>query len=202
MSSHWLPQSTSLSRLAQAPQQPAQPAPSLHTGWTIHQFVTEECRILEVFNNELSTHTPAAWIAIFEQRLSLWCQQQLQQSQRPLLSLVPSSLLTVRKLLLKRTGQALYRGLRHSQVGARGSLSVVPLLRVLDFSPIGSPLEVTQRRFVPSGRATCSSSVLCTLPQSDTFNWRVSDPIRVFVRFSFMSRITSARFHSQKKNCV
>ena len=43
--------------------------------------------------NELATHTPAAWIEVFQQRLSLWCQQQLQQSQRPLLSLVPSSLL-------------------------------------------------------------------------------------------------------------
>ena len=49
--------------------------------------------MLEVFNYELATLAPAAWIEVFEQRLSPWCQQQLQQSQRPLVSLVPPSLL-------------------------------------------------------------------------------------------------------------
>ena len=58
-------------------------APSLHTAWTIQPTVTEEYRILGVLNYELATHT---------RRLSLWCQQQLQQS--------PASL-TVRKVLLE-----------------------------------------------------------------------------------------------------
>ena len=50
-------------------------ATSLHTRWTIQQIVTEEYRILEVLNFELATHTPAAWIEVFEQRLSLGVQQ-------------------------------------------------------------------------------------------------------------------------------
>ena len=43
---------------------------------------------------KLGAHTPAAWIQVFKQRLSLWCQQQSQLSQRPLLSLVPPDVLT------------------------------------------------------------------------------------------------------------
>ena len=39
-------------------------APSLHTRWTIQQVVTEEYRLLEVFNYELATHTPAARIEV------------------------------------------------------------------------------------------------------------------------------------------
>ena len=64
-----------------------QNAPPLHTGWTNQQIVTEEYRTLWSVNNELGTYTPAAWIHVFKWRLSLWCQQQSQQSQRPLLSL-------------------------------------------------------------------------------------------------------------------
>ena len=67
-------------------------APSLHTAWTIQQIVNEEYRILEGLNYELATHTPAALIEVFKQRLSLWWQQQLQQSQRPLLSPAPPQL--------------------------------------------------------------------------------------------------------------
>ena len=82
-------------------QQPARPLADLlaasagllawrqpHNAPSLQQVVTEEYRILEVLGCELATHTPAAWIDVFKQRLSLWCQQQLQQSQRPLLSLV------------------------------------------------------------------------------------------------------------------
>ena len=64
-------------------------ASSLHTGWTVQQIVTEDNRILGSINFELATYTPAAWTQVFKLRLSLWYQQQSQQSQRPLLSLVP-----------------------------------------------------------------------------------------------------------------
>ena len=47
-------------------------APSLHTAWTIQQIVTEDFRILEVLNYELTTPTPATWIEVFKHRLSLW----------------------------------------------------------------------------------------------------------------------------------
>ena len=47
-------------------------APSLHRGWTILQIVTQEYRILEVLNYELTTPTPAARIEVFESRLSLF----------------------------------------------------------------------------------------------------------------------------------
>ena len=100
--------------------------PSLHTGWTIQQMVTEEFRILEVFNYELATHTPAAWIEVFEQRLSLWCQQQSEQSRRLHIALVP-----VRMLLLERTFKtSLYREL---QTQSCWDICVVPLRCVLDF---------------------------------------------------------------------
>ena len=40
-------------------------------------------------NYELGTHSPAPWIQVFKQRLSLWCQL----AQSPLLSLVPPDVL-------------------------------------------------------------------------------------------------------------
>ena len=44
---------------------------------------SEEYRILEVRNYELTTPTPAAWIEVFERRLSLWQELQLQQPYHP-----------------------------------------------------------------------------------------------------------------------
>ena len=52
-------------------------APSLHTGWTIQQLATDEYRILEVLNYELTTPTPTAWIEVLERRLSLGQELQL-----------------------------------------------------------------------------------------------------------------------------
>ena len=42
--------------------------PLLHSAWTVHEFITEECRILESVHFELGTPTPAAWIQVFETR--------------------------------------------------------------------------------------------------------------------------------------
>ena len=58
-------------------------APSLHTAWTIQQVRRAEFHILEVLNYELATPTPAAWIEIFERRLSLCDEQQLLLPQHP-----------------------------------------------------------------------------------------------------------------------
>ena len=68
-------------------------APLLHSAWTIREVVTEAHRILVSVYHALGTHTPAVWIQVFKQRLSLWCQQQPQVSQRPLLGLVPPDVL-------------------------------------------------------------------------------------------------------------
>ena len=149
---------TTLARLL-ARRQPHN-APSLHTGW---QIVAEEHRILEVLNYELATHTPAAWIEVFEQRLSLWRQQQLQQSRRPLLSLVPPSLLAHGAHVI---AEVCVRDQPFTvDTQSCWGISVVPLWCVLDLSPTGrSPPEVTQRRFAPSGRAPLHyTSVLCML---------------------------------------
>ena len=70
-------------------------APSLHTGWTIQQIVTEEYRILEVPNYELATHTPAAWTDV--------CEQRQVETPAPFRWYLPTCLLTVCTLLLKRT---------------------------------------------------------------------------------------------------
>ena len=105
---------------------------------------------------------------------------------------------TVRKVLLKRTfGTSPF----HTQ--SRRSVGVVPFLCVPDLSPTGrSPLEVTQRRFGPSGCAplhfipsfvhvaSCRSRSV-----SGTLTRRMSDLICVCgVFFSILSRITLARF--------
>ena len=68
-------------------------APLLHTARTMQEVATEECRILGSVNHELGTHTPAVWIRVCKQRLSLWCQQQSPQSPRSLLSRVPPDVL-------------------------------------------------------------------------------------------------------------
>ena len=63
-------------------------APFLHSARTVQRVVTEEC-ILEFVHFELGTPTPAAWIQVFEKRLSLRCQQFQQhgpQSMRSLLA--------------------------------------------------------------------------------------------------------------------
>ena len=52
-------------------------------GGTIQQFITEEYRILEVLNYEVTTPMPAAWIEVFERRLSLGQELQLQQPYPP-----------------------------------------------------------------------------------------------------------------------
>ena len=91
-------------------------APLLHSPWAIQKVVTEEYRILGSVNYELATHTPAAWIQVFKQRLS------------PLLSLVPPDVL---KILLTRTcwsshslwtrGPAMWearRGFSHARSGS------------------------------------------------------------------------------------
>ena len=103
-------------------------------------MITEECRILESVNYERWTHTPAAWIHVFQQRLYLWCQQQPQLSQRPLFSLVPLD-------MLARGAQDIAdvyvfeppftMGWRASHVGRIGMISLV---RVLDLFPSGQSL--------------------------------------------------------------
>ena len=110
-------------------------------------------RILEVLNYELATHTPAAWIEVFEQCLSLWCQQQFQQSQRPLLSLVPPSLLAHgAQVIVKRTFGTSPSPWTPDPVTwelQRGS----SLVRSGCVSNWQESAWVTQLRFVPSGRA-------------------------------------------------
>ena len=64
-------------------------APSLHTAWTIQQITRAEFHILEVLNYELATPTPAAWIEIFERRLSLWEDHQLQLPHHPHIPAAP-----------------------------------------------------------------------------------------------------------------
>ena len=74
-------------------------APSLHIAWTIQQKNSSaKYHILEVLNYELTTPTPAAWSEIFERRLSLREEQQLQQPHRSHIPL-PWCSLTVRILL-------------------------------------------------------------------------------------------------------
>ena len=117
---------------------------------------------------------------------------------------LPACLLAVRRVLLKRTFGI--SPLPWTPDPSRGSFGVVPLLCVLDLSPTGrSPLEVTQRRFVPSDRAPLHFILgfvhvtpVRSRSVSGTFTWLVSDLIRVCGRFSFMSRITLARFHLQR----
>ena len=58
-------------------------APALNTWWTIQQIVSEEYHILEVLKYELATPPPVARIEVFKHTLSLWRQQQLQQSRPP-----------------------------------------------------------------------------------------------------------------------
>ena len=83
----------------------------------------------------------------------LWRQQQLQQSRRPLLS-VGTSLLAHGSYVIGDAYVWDQPFAVDSRPQSRWRISVVPLLCVLDLSPIGrSPLEVRQRRFVPSGRA-------------------------------------------------
>ena len=159
------------------------PAPSLHTGWTIQQIVTEEYRILDVLNYELSTHTPAAWIEVFEQRFSLWRQQQCQQSRRPPPCFAHGAHVSAEAYVRDQPFTVVSRP---SHVGA---FCVVPLWCVLDVSQAGrSPLEVTQRRFVPSGCAPLHFSLsfvtgACFRSVFVTSTWRASDLIRVFQRF-------------------
>ena len=120
-------------------------APLLHSAWTMQEVATEECRILGSVNHELGTYTPAVWIQIFKQRVSLWCQQQSPQSPRSLLSRsLPTCLLVVLKILLTCTFQS-----SHSLCQSCWGICVVPLVRVLDLSPTNqNVLEVTQRRTV------------------------------------------------------
>ena len=49
-------------------------APLLHSAWTVHEVITEGYRILKSVHCELGTFPQAAWIQVFEKRLSLWCQ--------------------------------------------------------------------------------------------------------------------------------
>ena len=75
-------------------------------------------------NDELCTPTQAAWIQVFKQCLSLWCQQQLQLSQRPLLSLVPPDVLARVSQDVADVHvfeQPFNMDSRPSHVGARGS---------------------------------------------------------------------------------
>ena len=102
----------------------------------------------------------------------------------------------------ERSGPTLYRG---PPTQSRWGVCVVHLLRVLGFSPAGrSPLEVSAaiRSFWP--RTTPHlPQLFCTLflarfrSVSLIFTWRVFDFVRVFERFSLVSRITLARFHLQ-----
>ena len=50
---------------------PPHRAPLLLSAWTVHQVITEECRILESVHCELGTPTPAAWIQVVKKRVSL-----------------------------------------------------------------------------------------------------------------------------------
>ena len=166
---------TAIARIL-ARRQPDSP-PSLHTGFT------EEHRVLEVLGYELATRTPAAWIGVFERRFSLWSQQQLQQSRRPVFSLTPPSLLVHCAHVIAEAcvrDQPFTVDPRPSRVGASAwFLSCA-------FSGCVSgwqESEVTQRRFVPSGRAPTSPFVHgapSSLQKCVTFTWRVFDAIRVF----------------------
>ena len=79
-------------------------APLLYPAWTTQDVVTEEYRIMVSVNHELGAHTPAAWIQVFKQRLSLWCQQQFHLSQRRSFHwFLPTCLLGVLKILLTCT---------------------------------------------------------------------------------------------------
>ena len=55
----------------------------------VQQIVCAEFHILEILNCELATPTPAAGIEIFERRLPLWEEQQLQQPFPPHIPLAP-----------------------------------------------------------------------------------------------------------------
>ena len=139
-------------------------APLLRPAWTIQEVVTEEYPVLRSVNYELGTHTPAAWIQVSKQRLSLWCQQPSQLSQRPLLSLIPPDVLArgaqdiadVHVLEQPFTVDS-----RPSHVG--GSAWFLSCAFWICLQVAGSLLEVTQRWLVLYGtRLPGPSPVFCT----------------------------------------
>ena len=91
------------------------------TQGTIQQIVTEEYRILEVLNFEFTTPTPAAWIEVFERRLSLWQEQQLQQPYHPHIPRAPAAVLADSAYLIAEAymlDHPFTANSRASQVGA------------------------------------------------------------------------------------
>ena len=157
-----------------------------YTGWTNQQIVTEEYRILEVLKYELATPTPAAWIEVFEQRVSLW-RETKSRIARTFCWYLPACSLTVRMLLHELKTQ--------SSLG----IGLVPLWRILDVSRNDwRPLEVTERRFGPLlvvRRSTSTLSFVHVAPVSPSLDECFNSP---FPAFYSLIRIALTRFHLQR----
>ena len=225
MSSLWLLESTSWSSAGSRSSKTCLPIGRLADGncQTLRQSPASQRTIVAhcvdnsanyhrgVLSYELATHAPAAWIEVFEQRLSLWCQQQLQQLQRPPLSLVPPG---VHAHGAQGIAEAYVRDQLFS-VDSRpchvGASAWFLFLCVLELLPTGrSAPEVTQRPLVPSGRAPphiISSFVyvapVCFRSVSGTLTWRMSErSIRLCCSCFTLARLRSKHlFSSNQRTC-
>ena len=147
-------------------------APLLHTAWTNQRIVTEEYRIQQTVNCELGTYTPEAWIEVFKQRLSLWCQQQ-QPRGSPVGSPQMCLLVAPKTLLTCMVATSHSQWIR-SPVKLEWRLGMVSFVRVLDWSHhiissvvhVASVWSAGERVFSPPAGLVFSIRVCFFCPRS------------------------------------